>query len=69
LEFIEKIELVILNRWGNIVNEQTSATPAWDGKLQDGSEANDGLYFYKYKATGLDGSTLEGHGSLTLIRE
>jgi gliding motility-associated-like protein len=69
LEFIDDIELVILNRWGNVVNEQTSATPTWDGKLQDGSDANDGVYFYKYKALGLDGSTIEGHGQITLFRD
>lgn len=68
-EFVEKIELVIVNRWGSVVNEQTSATPTWDGKLQDGSEAVDGVYFYKYKATGLDGSTIEGHGSISLYRQ
>ena len=62
------IELTILNRWGNTLYESTGINPAWNGKTQNGSEANEGVYFYKYKVNGYNGQFLEGHGFLHLVR-
>jgi gliding motility-associated-like protein len=69
LENVSEVELVIVNRWGNVVFEQTAPIPAWNGKLQNGNDAAEGIYFYRYKAQGLDGSTLEGHGYMHLMRQ
>lgn len=70
LELVESIELTILNRWGNVVFESTDPNPTWDGKLQNGNDAAEGVYFYKYLLNGLDKiTTHEGHGYLQLIRE
>jgi len=64
----EKVELVILNRWGNVVFEQTSPNPTWNGEI-NGVDAADGVYFYKYTVTGISGELLEGHGFVQLIRK
>jgi gliding motility-associated-like protein len=69
LDNVAEIEVVILNRWGNVIYEQTAAVPSWNGRLANGTEANEGVYFFRYKATGLDGSILEGHGYMHLVRE
>lgn len=70
LEYVEKIELTILNRWGNIVFEQREGIPVWNGKLANGNDAAEGVYFYKYILHGLDRITKhEGHGFFQLIRE
>ncbi len=70
LGFVETIELTILNRWGNVVFESTDPNPTWNGKLQNGNDAAEGVYFYKYLLTGKDKiTTHEGHGYLQLIRE
>lgn len=70
LDFVDFIELTILNRWGNVVFEQTSEDPVWDGKLPNGNDAAEGVYFYKYFLQGRDQiTTHEGHGFLQLIRE
>lgn len=62
------IDIVILNRWGNTVYEKIGINPAWNGKTQNGAEAEDGVYFYRYKILGLGGQTLEGQGFIHLIR-
>lgn len=70
LEFVDEIELTILNRWGNVVFEKTDANPTWDGKLPNGNEATEGVYFYKYFLKGRDKFTNhEGHGFFQLIRK
>lgn len=44
---IERIELVIFNRWGNIVYETTDPAINWDGKhYRTGQDCADGTYFY-----------------------
>lgn len=65
----EKIELVILNRWGGVMYDSEGPNPAWDGKAPSGVDAEDGTYFYKYIVQGIDGETeIEGHGFLQLVR-
>ena len=63
-----EIEMVILNRWGNVMHEETSANPTWDGKV-GGKDADDGTYFYRYVATGSGGDTVEGHGFFNIFRK
>ena len=64
------VELTILNRWGNLMYQSTSPNPAWDGKTEGGAKSEEGTYFYKYVATGIDGETvIEGHGFLHLFRD
>jgi gliding motility-associated-like protein len=66
--FTEKIYIVILNRWGEVVFETTDENPQWDGTAQNGRPVNDGVYFYKYVATGINGEELKGHGNITVVR-
>ena len=65
---IASIEIVILNRWGNVMAEITDLVNGWNGKTTNGDDATDGTYFYKYTAKALNGENLSGHGFLTLIR-
>ena len=65
------LELTILNRWGHLVfsgnsSDLISNNPAWDGKI-NGELALPGTYFYLYKATGITGEIVEGHGFLHLV--
>jgi gliding motility-associated-like protein len=62
------VELTILNRWGNVMFEGTGVNPAWNGKADNGVDAEDGVYFFKYKVTGYLDNVLEGHGFLHLVR-
>lgn len=61
-ENVEKIDLTILNRWGNKMHESDGPTAAWDGKSQGGNPAKDGVYFYNMIIHGTDGSETPLHG-------
>lgn len=60
---IQEIHTVIVNRWGNIMFESNENPVKWDGK-----DADEGMYFYTYKAKGAQGESLKGHGFIQLIR-
>lgn len=62
------LSLTITNRWGNLMYQGDGIDPKWNGKTKSGNEAEDGVYFYQYELTGLDGSVLSGHGFLHLVR-
>lgn len=66
------IEMVILNRWGNemYVGSGLNPAPQWDGTTIGGLPAEDGVYFVKYKVTGIDGTqAVEGHNFVRLVRQ
>lgn len=62
------VELTILNRWGHKMYEGSSLNPAWNGKAQNGSDAIEGVYFYKYTVYGPNNQQVEGEGFLQLVR-
>ncbi len=67
----EKIELTIVNRWGNLVfegNGNQLLPPFWDGKDKSGNPVEDGVYFYTYLVTGVAGDEVEGHGFVEVVR-
>jgi gliding motility-associated-like protein len=73
-EGIEKFDIVIYNRWGELVFESKDAKFAWNGKVKNtGAECPEGTYFYliNYKIYGKplnDGKDKPISGSITLIR-
>lgn len=69
-----ELDLIIVNRWGNVIYDQNIdilATPyaGWDGTLKSGAEAGEGTYFYRYVAKGINGDEIEGHGFIQLVRD
>lgn len=67
LENATSLEVTIANRWGNKVASYSGVNSSWDGKV-NGSLAEEGVYFYNYTATGLDGTTQTGQGNIHLVR-
>lgn len=64
------LEIVILNRWGNVVFESTDVDFKWNGKKNnDGAECEDGTYFYKFKIEDLSGNVKEEHGFVQLVND
>jgi gliding motility-associated-like protein len=60
----QNTEVMVLNRWGNIVFSSTNYQNNWDGKDTSGKELVDGVYTYKFiKETGAI-----SHGFVHLIR-
>lgn len=72
---VVQLEVSILNRWGNVMYSADENITligtfvGWNGKTANGTDAEEGTYFYKYLATGIDGKQTEGHGFLELIRD
>lgn len=71
-KFIDSIEFVIYNRWGNEVFRTSDPMINWDGKDQEtGKDVVDGVYFYacrvySIRLTGLTETKLKG--SISLFR-
>lgn len=67
----ENIELTIVNRWGTAIYEGTgdqANPPMWNGTDKAGNLVGDGVFFYRFKVTGLVGEPLEGHGFITVVK-
>jgi gliding motility-associated-like protein len=66
---IEKYQLQIFNRWGELVFKTLKTSASWDGTYK-GREAETGVYYYMITATPEDRSKgeIELRGDVTLIR-
>jgi gliding motility-associated-like protein len=62
------IQVIVVNRWDNVMFEINDFITKWDGTF-GGNQANEGTYFYKYTITGLDGTTQSGHQFVELLRK
>ena len=64
-----KYDLIVYNRWGNVVIYKKDATDKvlWDGKTQSGEVCTQGVYLYSLKAQFEDGTPFETKGFITLI--
>lgn len=66
-DFIESMELIIYDRWGQKVFETTDPTAAWDG-LTRGTENQPGAYGYILRVVCEGGGMHQEQGSITLMR-
>jgi gliding motility-associated-like protein len=66
--FFKEFIFEIHNRWGNLMFQGDITNQKWDGKVSSNKEASDGVYFYTYKGTGINGKILEGQGNFQLIK-
>lgn len=68
-KYATELEIVIVNRWGNVVFESTDLNFAWNGNVgNDGAECSDGTYFYTFKIKGSGLQEAEEHGFVQLVR-
>ena len=63
---LEDYDLLILNRWGNVVFETSDPKESWDGTI-NGNPCSEGVYFYKLTAK-QNKTEIKKHGFLTLVR-
>lgn len=66
-EGITELGCVIVNRWGNVVQEFNEPNFEWDGKDKSDNELNDGTYFYIIKAKTSNGTEIEKTGFVQLF--
>jgi gliding motility-associated-like protein len=68
LKVLKYINGSIWNRWGQLIYEyQMPNGKWWDGK-HEGTDCQEGVYFYIIKAEGTNGQKFNFHGTVTLIR-
>ncbi len=69
---VDRVEMIIFNRWGRIVFKTTDPMINWDGRNQEnGKDCTDGVYFYTCKVyfKSFDGfEEVKLQGSITIIR-
>ncbi|MBI1316930.1 gliding motility-associated C-terminal domain-containing protein, partial [bacterium] len=66
---VDKVEWVVLNRWGQGVNAGSGPVLEWDGRdWNSGRELAEGVYFIRATAYGNDGSTRTEQQTVHLMR-
>lgn len=69
-ENAQSLEIVILNRWGNVVFESNDVNFFWNGQVDNsGAQCSDGTYFYKFEIVDLSGNRKEEHGFVQLVNQ
>lgn len=64
---IGKFELIIYNRWGEEIFSTNNPNVQWDGRY-NGKDSEQGVYAYKFTASGLGKGETEKSGTVTLVR-
>lgn len=69
MQNIIELDIQIFNRWGNVMYQTKDVSNFyWDGQSTEGLEAEEGVYFIKYSAKGIQNEIFKGNGFLHLIR-
>ena len=68
-EVFENFNILIVNRWGNVMWNQTDQTGTflWDGTDNGQEKCTDGVYFYKLSGTMFGGTEQDLHGFVRVI--
>jgi gliding motility-associated-like protein len=66
-ENLASFEVIIANRWGQIIYTSTDPNFSWDGTF-GGKPCQDDAYVYLITATGVQGKTFSLTGNVTLLR-
>lgn len=64
---IKSAHLIIVNRWGNLIYDETNFLSGWDG-TSDGKKCTEGVYFWKIDYEDFNSSKFTSHGFIHLIR-
>ncbi len=64
-----ELQMIIFDRWGNILFNQTSSNPAWDGmNMFNNSKCQQGIYVYKVIVKNIFNKQQEFKGTVSLLR-
>lgn len=65
--FLEELELIIFNRWGEEVFRTNDINTGWDGKY-NGEELSPDVFAYYFKARCINGITYSKSGNVSLLK-
>lgn len=66
-EKVKTAHLIIVNRWGNLIYDESNLLSGWDG-TSNGEDCTEGVYFWKVEFEDFHSSKFITHGFLHLIR-
>ncbi|MFY9310332.1 MAG: gliding motility-associated C-terminal domain-containing protein, partial [Bacteroidia bacterium] len=67
--FINEFEMMIFDRWGNMVYKTDNMDKPWDGRVNNGSEpAQKDVYIYSISVTNFKMEKFKYKGTVTLTR-
>ncbi|MGB3947423.1 MAG: PKD domain-containing protein [Bacteroidia bacterium] len=67
--YINKFEMLIFDRWGNLVYKTDDLNKPWDGKVKNGAEpAQTDVYIYSINLSNFKNEIYKYKGTVTLIR-
>jgi gliding motility-associated-like protein len=66
-EIFKEFHIVILNRWGNVINEYDDPSGTWNGTDHAGNYVPTGVYFYKVNSVTLQDEVLEKEGFIHVV--
>lgn len=67
--FIKDFEMLIFDRWGNLIFRSDNINKPWDGKANNGSEiAKPDVYVYSFNVTDFHGKKHNYRGIVTLVK-
>jgi gliding motility-associated-like protein len=67
--FITEFEMLIFDRWGNLVYETTDLNKPWNGKVKNGAEfAQQDVYVYAIKVKDFKNEQHKFKGTVTLVK-
>jgi large repetitive protein len=68
LDNLSEFNMVILNRWGNVIRTFDNPYFQWDGRDENGNDVSPGTYFYKLTAKDHLNEDVEKHGFVQVSR-
>ena len=67
--FVNEFEMLIFDRWGNLIYKTDDITKPWDGKANSGNEsAQMDVYIYLIKVTDFKLTKHSYRGTVTLVK-
>jgi len=67
VSFVTDYQMIIYNRWGNIIFETDQSFVGWNGTI-NGNAAENGVYLYWIKYLTSNNEAVEYSGTITLVR-
>jgi gliding motility-associated-like protein len=67
-KYVNTLNVLIYNRWGQKICELTNTSQTWDGRTTKGEQCSEGTYYYVLEAKDVLGKEYKQRGFITLIR-
>lgn len=66
---LERFEVLVFNRWGELVWQSNTPGEGWNGNHQSGGYyVPDGIYIYRASGTSIQGKPVEDQGFISILR-